>query len=361
MASDKGKILAANINYIPKSSGVKTDKFMYFMEANHIAFFNPKEEGNKNSNMSMGDMVKEIDMSLATQINHYIELAEYIERKCGESVGITKAMEGSAGADIAVSNNRQNLMQASHIIKPYFELHNIVKGNVLTALLEVAKVAYSTGKPRKLSYVLDDLSMKMLTVDQGLLSASTLGLFVSNSGKADNAKKAVEQLAQAALQNQQASLLDIIKIIRSESITEVEELLTIAADKAAEQAQAMEKQKMDGADAISRREDQRVREEWAHDERMVDKKGEWDYKTKTKVAAMGAMGFDPDKDEDDDGTPDVLEVYKEGVNADVKLRKQDLDEKRFEHEKAQDKVSNKQADQKLKIDEKKANKPASKA
>lgn len=361
MASDKGKILAANINYIPKSSGVKTDKFMYFMEANHIAFFNPKEEGNKNSNMSMGDMVKEIDMSLASQISHYIELAEYIERKCGECVGITKAMEGSASPSEAVSNNRQNLMQASHIIKPYFELHNIVKGNVLTALLEIAKVAYSTGKPKKLSYVLDDLSMKMLTVDQGLLHSSTLGLFVSNSGKADNAKKAVEQLAQAALQNQQASLLDIIKIIRSESITEVEELLTIAADKASEQAQAMEQQKMQAADAMSRREDERVREGWKHEEQMLDKEKEWDHKTKTQTATISAMGFDEDKDEDDDGTPDTLEVYKEGIKADVSLRKQGLEEEKFEHQKEQDGISNKQADEKLKIDKKKANKPASKS
>lgn len=362
MASDKGKILAAYIDHIPKSAGVKTDQFVYFMEANHIAFFNKKEEGNRGSSgngMSIGDMVKEIDMSLATQISQYIELAEYIERKCGESVGITKAMEGSASPQESVGNNRQNLMQASHIIKPYFELHNIVKGNVLTALLEIAKVAYSTGKPKKLSYVLDDLSMRMLTVDQGLLAASTLGLFVSNSGKADNAKKAVEQLAQAALQNQQASLLDIVKIIRSESVTEVEELLTIAADKASEQAQAIEKQKMDGQDAISRREDQRVRDEWAHDLDMVDKKGEWDYKIKTKVAAMGAMGFDPNKDQDGDGEPDVLEVYKTGVDADIKMKKQALDEAKFGHQQKQDAIGNKQAEQKLKIDEKKANKPAS--
>ena len=43
-------------------------------------------EGSKN----IGEAAKDIDMSLVSDIQKYMQLAEYIERRCGESVGITK-------------------------------------------------------------------------------------------------------------------------------------------------------------------------------------------------------------------------------------------------------------------------------
>lgn len=345
MASDKGKILAANINAVPKSAGIDISKFQYFMEANKIAWFNPNEEGNRGTG-DITNMVKEIDMSLASQINNYIQLAEYIERKCGESVGITKQMEGAIGPNEAVSNTRQNLIQSSHIIQPYFELHNIIKGNVLTALLETAKVAYSQGRPRKLNYILDDMSMKMLSIDQGMLDGSTLGLFISNSSKAHDAKQAVENLAQAALQNQQATLSDIIKVIRSESVTEAEEMLDAAASRESDNQRRIEEAKLKQQAEIEAKIDKRERDKMAHEERMIVLKETERRKTEIQKQAIFSTGFDPDKDFDDDGTPDVLEIAKFGVDADIKARQQNLAEQEFEHKKEVDK-------QKLAIDKKK--------
>lgn len=349
MASDKGKILAANIGAIPKSSGIDTAKFQYFMEANKIAWFNPHEEGNKGG-ADVTNLVKEIDMSLATDIAKYIEFAEYIERKCGESIGITKQMEGAIGPNEAVSNTRQNLVQSSHIIQPYFELHNIVKGNVLTALLETAKVAYAKGRPRKLSYVLDDMSMQMFNVDQGLLDSSTLGLFISNSSKAADAKQAVENLAQAALQNQQATLADIVKIVRSESVTEAEELMEAANLREAENARKIEELKLQQQKELDARQDARDERKYEHEERMVVLKEKERRETEIQKQAMLSMGFNEDKDMDDDNIPDVLEVAQKGIEVGLKERKQTLDERKFEHQKQVDK-------DKIAIERKKASKP----
>lgn len=330
MASDKGKILAANINSIPKSAGIDIEKFMYFMEANKIAFFNPNEEGNR----SMGDvtnLVKEIDMSLASNISQYIELAEWISNKCGLSVGVTPAMEGAVGPNESVGNSRQNLVQSSHIIQPYYELHNNVKGQVLQALMDTAKVAYATGRPRKLNYVLDDLSYQMLSIDQELLDNSTYGIFISNSSKAADAKQAVEALAQAALQNQQADLMDIIKIIRSESINEAIETLEAARDKAnAVQAQQQQAQIEADKQAQMQAEAQQQRE-WAHEKDMVITKERERRETEIQKQTILSIGFNEDKDVDDDGTPDVLEIAKFGVDAQIKQRELDLKERTLDH------------------------------
>lgn len=362
MASDKGKILVANINAIPKSAGIDINKFHYFMEANHIAWLNPQEEGNRaGQGGDVTTLVKEIDMSLMSDINKYMAMAEYIDTKCGASIGVTKPMEGAIGPNDAVSNTRQNIQQSSHIIQPIFELHNIVKGNVLTALLETAKVAYSDKKPRKLSYILDDMSLRMLTVDQDLLDNSEYGLFVANSSKAEDAKQAVIQLSQAAMQNQQADLVDIIKVIRSESVTEAEELLTVSVQKKQEQLQAMEQAKLEQQKQTEARADQLMRDGWEHEGKMIVLKEEERRKTEIQKQTIMSMGFDTNKDEDNDGIPDVLEVAKFGVDAEIKREALKLNQDQFKHEKVVDNAKMAHDKEKLRLEEKKINKPTPKS
>jgi hypothetical protein len=354
MASDKGKILVMNINSIPKSAGIDTKKFLYFMEANKIAFVNPTEEGNR-AGVDVTNMVKEVDMSLASDIQKYINVAEYIETKCGAAIGVTKAMEGQIGPTDAVTNTKQNLVQASHIVQPYFELHNIVKGKVLKALLETAKVAYSQNPPKKLPYVLDDMSVKMLTIDEMLLDSSTYGLFISNSGKAEDAKNAIISLSQAAMQNQQIDMLDVVKIIKSDNINEAEEQLALGRQNRQQEMQAMEKAKMEQDKASKQEAIEFEREKMKHEKDMIILKAKEDRETKIQVQAMASMGFDPNKDQDGDGTPDVLEVAKFGVDADIKGRKEDREDAKFEHQKEIDKQNLQNEKKKIEISKQKTN------
>lgn len=329
MASDKGKMIAANIKAIPRSAGIDIQKFLYFMEANKIAFFNPQEEGNRGQG-DVTSMVKEIDMSLASDIFKYIQMAEFIERKCGSAIGVTPQMEAQIGPNEAVSNTRQNIQMASHIIQPYFELHNNVKSTVLQALIDKAKVAYADGGKRKLSYMMDDMSVMMFEIDPELLDLSTYGIFVTNSSKADDAKQAVIQLAQAALQNQQADLADIIRIIRSESINEAVEDLEAAQARKAVEAQAADRAKLEAQEKAEARAEQIKRDEWKHEEDMIILKERERRKTELEKQTILSLGFNENKDNDNDGVPDVFEVYKFDKDADIKARKLDLDERKLQ-------------------------------
>lgn len=350
MASDKGKIMMMNINSIPKSAGIDTAKFLYFLEANKIGFFNPNEEGNRGTSGSAGDMAKEIDMSLISDIQKYMNMAEYLATKCGKSVGITDPVEGSAGPDEAVSNTRQNLVQSSHILQPYFEMHNDVKREVLQALLECAKVAYTGGKPRKLTYVLDDMSYQMLDLNQenlDLLDNSTYGVFVANSSKAADAKRAVEQLAQAAMQNQQADLVDIIKVIRSESIQEAEELLEVGMQKKQEQQQAAQKAEQQAQKEAQQQADVMKHEEWDHEDKQIVLRESERRKTVLQQTTIAALGWAKNPDINDNGVPDLIEVYKHGADVDLQSRALDLKQQEITNKKSE-------SDARLQIEDKKA-------
>ena len=332
IGSDDGKSLLLNTNLIPKSSGMDFEKWMYYFKVNKLGLLDPTEEGNK-GNQNIGEAAKEIDMSLVSDIQKYMQLAEYIERRCGESVGITKQIEGQIGTEEAVRNTQQALVQSANILEPYFDMHNLIKRNVLQALIETAKVAYSELQPKSLSYVLDDMSVAMLTPDYELLENSTYGLFVSNSMKADETLQTMQQLSHAALQNQQVELSDVLMIMNSESTQEAEELLKVAESNRAEREQAMQQQQMQSQEqqAEAQRNWEREKMDKEHQYKMaeIDLKGEKDIQKQLILS----MGFNEDKDLDKDGMPDVLEVAKFNVDADIKQRKQDLDEKKLEQQK----------------------------
>ena len=332
IGSDDGKSLLLNANLIPKSSGLDIEKWMYYFKVNKLGLLDPTEEGNK-GNQNIGEAAKEIDMSLVSDIQKYMQLAEYIERRCGESVGITKQIEGQIGTEEAVRNTQQALVQSANILEPYFDMHNLIKRNVLQALIETAKVAYSELQPKSLSYVLDDMSVAMLTPDYELLENSTYGLFVSNSMKADETLQTMQQLSHAALQNQQVELSDVLMIMNSESTQEAEELLKVAESNRAEREQAMQQQQMQSQEqqAEAQRNWEREKMDKEHEHRMaeIDLKGEKDIQKQLILS----MGFNEDKDLDKDGMPDVLEVAKFNVDAEIKQRKQDLDEKKLEQQK----------------------------
>ena len=344
LASDKGKKVLMNIGSVPASAGIDVEKWQYFFEATPFMYFDPQEEGSNYADANT--IAKVIDLSMASDIQKYIEIAEYLRKQAGQSVGITDQVEGQIGSSDAVSNTRQNLVQSSHILEMYFELHNYTKRNVLQALLEMSKIAYADSKPRKLSYVLDDMSLQMFDLDIGLLDNSTLGLFVANSTKAEEAKETIRQLTHAAMQNQTVELSDIISVIRQESIIEAEETLKVAEQDRREYQQKAQQEEIKARADEAEKAREFVREEWANNkEEIILKEGE---RRKTVIAqsAITGMSFNPDSDTDGDGINDFLEIAKYGVDAEIKREKQLLERQQFEHDKE---VDNK----KLKNDEKK--------
>lgn len=339
MASDKGKKILMNINAIPTDSGIDLKRWQHFFETTPFMWYNPDEEGMTQNDVNT--IAKTLDLSLASDIQKYLQMLDSIEQQCGKSVGITDPVLGQTSVSERVTNNQQNLVQTSHMLEPYFDLHNCIKKNVLQGLLDLAKVAYAGSDKLVLPNILDDMSWEMLNIDGPLLDQSTLALFMEDSSMSEEIKQTIQQLAHAAMQNQKIELSDVLKVIKQDSIQEAEEALLVSEDLRIKRDQEAQQADAKAKDALEQKERDFKKEEWQHEADMIILKEVENRKTKIQEQTILSLGFNEDKDMDSDGVPDILEVAKHGVDAEIKRGQLQKDNRQLDFQIADAKEKNK--------------------
>jgi hypothetical protein len=177
------------------------------------------------------------------------------------------------------------------------------------------------------------MSVKSFDFDFNLLENSTLGLFISNSGEVQRMKDTLLQLSQVALQNQQATYKDIISIMKEPSISEAENILEKSQKESYEREMNKMQQEQNNAKELEKiKEDAANKQHEREKELIVLKESERRETEIQKISLVGAS-YNPELDRDNDGENDFIEIARKGLETEIKQRKQNLDERKFELEK----------------------------
>jgi hypothetical protein len=195
----------------------------------------------------------------------------------------------------------------------------------------------------------------MLQVDGEIFNDSDYGVFVSDAQKDNVVMEKLQQLAQVALQNEQLNYKDIIKIFKSNSISEIENTLTKSAEEKQAIAEKAQQAELQNQQLIANQQIQAQKEADAREDARNTENNE----TKVKVAEIGALGFSKDTDTDTNGIPDVLEVEKLRQKDNVDRTKLGLDKYKVEvdaQQKERDRLeSERQRQHELKMQNKELN------
>jgi hypothetical protein len=208
---------------------------------------------------------------------------------------------------------RQAVNQASYVLEPYFQDHANVKKNVLQALVEQARIAYR-GVNKKIQYALDDLSLAYLNLDGELLDLSTLGIYIANSRKSMELKELAKELSHAAMQNQMIDFSDMLRIYSSDSAKETEELMKIAETRKHKQAQDIEKQKQEFETNKMKMIEESKDRDVTRAIKINTVKEQERRVTEIQKQTILAAGFNDDKDMNDNGVPDTIDLMKYALN-----------------------------------------------
>lgn len=314
MARDKGKVVTMDITQIPKSMNIDVAKWMHYLGALGVNFVNPYEEGwdipgREGGKPSQFNQITALDLTMANTIDQYINLMDKIESMVSEITGVTKQREGAISSNELVGNVERSVVQSAHITEPLFWVHNQVKKEVLSMLLNTAKFAWKDSDKRCIHYVLDDATRAFLTLNDDFFYED-MDIFLDDSTKNQQQLEALKQLMQPAMQNG-ASLLDIAEIITMDNINMIKNRLEDIEQKRMEQQQALEEQQ-------AQREQQMIQmQNEVKEEELMIKEAEMDlekYKidadnaTKITVAQLQAYRGLEDQDQNDNGIPDTMEI-----------------------------------------------------
>lgn len=342
MARDKGKVVTMDITQIPKSMNIDVAKWMHYLSALGVNFVNPYEEGwdipgREGGKPSQFNQISALDLTMANTIDQYINLMDKIESMLSEISGVSKQREGSISSNELVGNVERSVVQSAHITEPWFWVHNQVKKECLTMLLDTAKHAWKDNKT-SIQYVLDDATRAFLTLSDDFFYED-MDIFVEDTTKNQQQIEALKNLMQPAMQNG-ASLLDIAEIITMDNVTMIRSKLEEIEQKRMEQQQAMEQAQAEREQQMAQIQNEIKEEELMLKEAEMDlKKYEIDSNNATKitVAQLNAYGGAENMDQDGSGVPDVIEIGKQAieqqkVNSDIASKQFEFNNKKREME-----------------------------
>lgn len=313
MARDKGKVVTMDITQIPKSMNIDVAKWMHYLSALGVNFVNPYEEGwdipgREGGKPSQFNQISALDLTMANTIDQYINLMDKIESMLSEISGVSKQREGSISSNELVGNVERSVVQSAHITEPWFWVHNQVKKECLTMLLDTAKHAWKDNKT-SIQYVLDDATRAFLTLSDDFFYED-MDIFVEDATKNQQQIEALKNLMQPAMQNG-ASLLDIAEIITMDNVTMIRSKLEEIEQKRIEQQQAMEQAQAEREQQMAQIQNEIKEEELMLKEAEMDlKKYEIDSNNATKitVAQLNAYRGAENMDQDGNGQIDVVEI-----------------------------------------------------
>ena len=342
MARDKGKVVTMDITQIPKSMNIDVAKWMHYLSALGVNFVNPYEEGwdipgREGGKPSQFNQISALDLTMANTIDQYINLMDKIESMLSEISGVSKQREGSISSNELVGNVERSVVQSAHITEPWFWVHNQVKKECLTMLLDTAKHAWKDNKT-SIQYVLDDATRAFLTLSDDFFYED-MDIFVEDTTKNQQRIEALKNLMQPAMQNG-ASLLDIAEIITMDNVTMIRSKLEEIEQKRMEQQQAMEQAQAEREQQMAQIQNEIKEEELMLKEAEMDlKKYEIDSNNATKitVAQLNAYRGAENMDQDMNGIPDPIEIGKQAieqqkVNSDIASKQFEFNNKKREME-----------------------------
>lgn len=342
MARDKGKVVTMDITQIPKSMNIDVAKWMHYLSALGVNFVNPYEEGwdipgREGGKPSQFNQISALDLTMANTIDQYINLMDKIESMLSEISGVSKQREGSISSNELVGNVERSVVQSAHITEPWFWVHNQVKKECLTMLLDTARHAWKDNKT-SIQYVLDDATRAFLTLSDDFFYED-MDIFVEDTTKNQQQIEALKNLMQPAMQNG-ASLLDIAEIITMDNVTMIRSKLEEIEQKRMEQQQAMEQAQAEREQQMAQIQNEIKEEELMLKEAEMDlKKYEIDSNNATKitVAQLNAYRGAENMDQDGSGVPDVIEIGKQAieqqkVNSDIASKQFEFNNKKREME-----------------------------
>ena len=314
IARDKGKVITMDITQIPKSMGITPERWLHYLSSVGVNFVNPYE-GNPSdpsgTRAAAFNQFGQADLTMSNVIAEYIQLMDKIEQLAGTISGITEQRQGAISASELVGNVERSVVQSSHITEPLFWQHAQCKKHVLNMLLNTAKGAWEETGKQKLQYIFDNGERAFLDITPKFYYED-MDVFVSDTSKDMENIQKLQQLIQPAMQNG-ASLLEAAEVLTNDNFNIIKQKLKDMQTRQEEAQRQQQEAEQQQAIQLQQMQNEQREQELMLEEAKMDLeryKIDADNQTKIAVAEISTYRGTEEKDINNNGIPDPLEMAK---------------------------------------------------
>ena len=356
IARDKGKVINMDITQIPKSMNITPDRWMHYLSSVGVNFINPYEEGwnvpgREGGKPATFNQITSLDLTMSNVIAEYIQLMDKIEELAGTISGITEQRQGAISSNELVGNVERSVVQSSHITEPLFWSHNQCKRHALNMLLNTAQGAWRQTGKQKLSYIFDNGERAYIDI-QDKFYYEDMDVFVSDTSKDMENIQKLQQLIQPAMQNG-ASLLEAAEVLTNDNFNIIKQKLKEMQERQEQVMQQQQQAEQEQAVQLQQMQNEQREQELMLEEAKMELeryKIDADNQTKIAVAEISAYRGTEEKDANNNGIPDPMEIAKDATQQrkiasdeytkryearqkkEIEDKKIDLEKQRMKHE-----------------------------
>ena len=241
-----GKAVVYDVSQMPSNIGMDMQTVLYHIKNDGIIPINSRDEGGVDT--ARFNQFQQVDFTLSNSVQQLMNLKLMLEQTAGQICGISPQREGAVSQYEAVGNVQRTVTQSNLVTESWFYQHSEVKKRVIEQVCNLMKVCWAEGK--KAGYILGEGAFKMLKVLPDV-ALNDYGIFITEGGKEDAIKQAITQMAQSALQSGSIGLLDVIKVLKSDTLTEAEHILENGLQEMQKQQKAAQEAQMQAQQAAA--------------------------------------------------------------------------------------------------------------
>tara|TARA_R100000664_G_C2759004_1_gene148341 strand:+ start:2847 stop:5138 length:2292 start_codon:yes stop_codon:yes gene_type:complete len=250
-----GKAVVYDVSQMPSNIGMDMQTVLYHIKNDGIIPINSRDEGQDTARFNQ---FQQVDFTLSNSVQQLVNLKLMLEQTAGQVCGISPQREGAVAQYEAVGNVQRTVMQSNLVTENWFFQHSEVKKRVIERVCGLMKICWAQGK--RLGYVLGDGAFKLLDILPDI-ALNDYGVYINQGAKDDAIKQAVTQLSQAALQSGSITLLDVIKVLKADSLSEAEHVLENGIKEMQSQAKAAQEQQQSILQAQAEQEQTKMQHE----------------------------------------------------------------------------------------------------
>ena len=300
ITQDKGVIQLLNILMMDK--GVGYERALQIGIDHGVLPYNPLAHTQGTNVAYSTKPAERLDLSNSQQLTHYTKLLDFVEQQMKVAAGVSDQRLAQTGASTNVTDNQRDMAQSMNITNSIFAGHEMLWQEVLQSLCETA-VKTMDGETGFIRQILSDDEIALIDLD--LISLEDeYSIRIGNNTRAHQTLQEAKGFAQSLIQNDKAKFSTLLDLLDTDNLVEFkEELKGIEADIEQREAQAQESQQKHEQEMQAKQQEQ-IEADRAQRLKEIELKGEYDI----LKAQINSMAWDPEKDRDRDGMPDILEI-----------------------------------------------------